>query len=202
MTTIYLIRHGEYANPTRVAPYRLPGFHLTQKGITDVTRLSQSLATASVAAIFTSPMERTRETADILGKPHGLVPVEDVRLLEVRSPLQGKSIAEIESLGGWNWHVYDAPWYTSGGGETLDQIFTRIHEIVEEKRRRYAGKSVILVSHGDPVMLMAAQYLHIPRNTHDLSSMQPYVQMGGGFRLDFSDTESRKEVHAYPIVAP
>ena len=187
MTTIYFIRHGEYANPGQIAPYRLPGFHLTEKGVEDVTRLSDALSDEPVAAIFTSPMERTRETANILGTPHGLVPVEDARLLEVRSPLQGKTILEIEHLGGWNWNVYDAPWFGMEGGESLDEIFARVYGIMEEKQRQYSGKTVILVTHGDPVMLIAGHYLGIPRTAEALATLQPYVPMAGGYRLQFQD---------------
>jgi probable phosphoglycerate mutase len=200
MTTIFIARHGQYANPDLIAPYRLPGFHLTPKGIADVSLVAEKLKGERISAIFTSPLERTRETAEILAKPFGITPIADTRLLEVRSPLEGKTIAQIEALGGWNWSVYDAPWYTLEKGETLDEIFKRVNDIVEEKRKEYKNTSVILVTHGDPVMLMAAHYMGIPRNTGALAGIQPYVPMGGGYRLEFATPMKNSPVVVKPIV--
>ena len=101
MTTIYLLRHGEYSSSQGIIPYRLSGFHLSEIGIAQVKSRSDSLANEPIVAIFTSPMERTLETAQILALPHGLTPIVDERLNEVRSPLQGKTKAEI----GQTWRM-------------------------------------------------------------------------------------------------
>lgn len=191
-TTIYLLRHGEYANPKAIAPYRLPGFYLSAKGVADVEAMARKLADVPISAVFTSPMERTQQTAKILAAPHGLTPEVDDRLLEVRSPLEGKTVAEVESLGGWNWSVYDTAWHGQGDGETLQEIYERVIAVFDEKRAVFAGKHIILVTHGDPVMLVAATCLNIPLRTPALSHMS-YVPMGGGYRLVF-DGESPVEV--------
>lgn len=195
-SVIYLIRHGEYANPKQIAPYRLPGFHLTENGKQEVSRLSEQLSQEPIVAVYTSPLERTQETAGILAKPHGLQPVIDDRLIEVRSQLEGHTIDEINRNGGWNWDVYTNPVWK--GGETLEEIFARVNTVVEEKIKQFKGKSIILVTHGDPVMLIAAQYMGIPRTIKALASIQPYVQMGTGFRMDFEGDS--KTVHVSRII--
>lgn len=184
-TRVYLIRHGQYENPSQIAPYRLPGFHLSEKGKRDVTALSETLSDESISAVFTSPLERTRETAEVIAKSHGLNPIVDERLMEMRSPLQGKTVEQIDALGGWNWSVYDAPWYALEHGETLDQVYKRFFDIVEEKRKEYPNTAVVLVSHGDPIMVYVAQYLGVPRVASELAKIHPYVPMAGGYKLVF-----------------
>lgn len=196
-TTIFLVRHGHYDSPAPVAPYRLPGFHLSAKGRHDAGRLSQHLAGEAISAIFTSPMERTAETAGIIASAHGIVPVVDPRLNEVRSPLQGKTPEEIHALGGWNWSIYDTPWYAENGGETPAMILSRIKESIEEHRKTYRGGNICMVSHGDPIMLAAAYYRGVTLDTQHLLAMEPYVPMAGGFRIVF---EAGQAPGVYPIV--
>jgi broad specificity phosphatase PhoE len=198
MTTIYLVRHGHYDSPSPVAPYRLPGFHLSALGKTQVTALAGVLSEVKLSAIFTSPMERTQETAAMIGKPHNIHPIADTRLLEVRSPLQGKTLAEIEELGGWNWQIYDTPWYASQKGETVKEIQARMISCIEEKRKEYKNSGVVLVSHGDPIMLAAAYYRGITPTVENMTAIQPYVAMATGFRIVF---EAKSIEGIYPIVA-
>lgn len=198
MTTIYLLRHGHYDSPTPVAPYRLPGFHLSPQGLNQVKSLADTLSNESIASVFTSPLERTRETANSIGRSRGITPIIDERLIEVRSPLQGKSIEEIHALGGWNWQIYDTPWYKEQKGETLEEICARMVSFIDEKRREYSGTGICAVSHGDPIMLAAAYYGGVSLDVEHLVAMQPYVPMAGGFRLAF---EAGQAPGIYPIVA-
>lgn len=197
-TTIFLVRHGHYESPSPVAPYRLPGFHLSPQGVSDAEKLSRQLAGEALAAVYASAMERTQETAVIIARPHRLTPVADERLLEVRSPLEGKTVEEIHTLGGWNWQIYDTPWYKEQGGEKLPDIQARIVSLIDEKRQEHAGKRICLVSHGDPIMLAMAYYSGLEATTERLMAIQPYVPMAGGFKLVFDGSRIQG---VYPIVA-
>jgi len=184
MTTLYLLRHGQYETHNGILPYRLPRFHLSQKGIIDVTTLAHKFSSRPIVAVYSSPLERTFETAIILAKPLGLTPIIDDRLLEVRSPAQGEKEGFVESKGGWG--IYETEWYKEHGGETLDEIVSRMNEVIEEIRGRHEGKEVIVVSHGDPIMLTAAYYQGIALESSALGSI-PYIPMAGGFQIDIND---------------
>lgn len=141
-------------------------------------------------------MERTYETANIIAMPHHLVPIVDERLNEVRSPLEGKSKAFIDSLGGW--FVYETPWYKERKGESIQEICDRVCACIDEKRREFEGKTIVFVSHGDNIMLAAAHYQGVSISLQALTDV-PYVPMAGGYTLIFNDQSRYAKV--CPIVS-
>lgn len=66
-TTIHLVRHGEVDNPGHVLYERLPGFHLSDRGVRMAERTADYLAANAgprrAAAVYSSPLERAQETA-------------------------------------------------------------------------------------------------------------------------------------------
>lgn len=66
-TTIHFVRHGEVDNPNHVLYERLPGFHLSARGVRMARATAQYIATVpqmrGISAIYSSPLDRTRETA-------------------------------------------------------------------------------------------------------------------------------------------
>ncbi|MCC6729289.1 MAG: histidine phosphatase family protein [Chthonomonadales bacterium] len=63
---LYLVRHGNVHNPERVAYGRLPGFVLSERGRAEAVEAARTLAPASFAAVYHSPLERAAETAALL----------------------------------------------------------------------------------------------------------------------------------------
>lgn len=184
MTTIYLFRHGQYETHDGILPYRLAGFPLSEKGKSDVTKLANSFSTKSIAAVYTSPLERTLETATIVAKAFGLTPIVDERLLEVRSPVEGNTESFLHSKGGWG--IYNSDWYKENGGELVEEIATRMKSAIEEYAKRHNGKEIIVVSHGDPLMILKAVYKGITLTPEALSQL-PYIPMAGGFTIDVDE---------------
>ncbi len=184
MTTIYLLRHGQYETHDGILPYRLSDFHLSQKGKEDVHELATKLSSKPIVAVYTSPLERTFETAIILAKSFGLTPIIDERLLEVRSPAQGEKEGFVEEKGGWG--IYETEWYKDHDGESLIEIASRMKEAMEEFALKHEGKEIIVVSHGDPLMLLKAVYQGIALTPEALSII-PYIPMVGGYKIDFDD---------------
>ena len=67
MATVILVRHGRTtANAGGVLAGWTPGVHLDDRGREQATALAARLAPVPLAAVVTSPLERTRETAEAL----------------------------------------------------------------------------------------------------------------------------------------
>ena len=76
------IRHATVWNPEHLVYARLPGFHLSEEGRRESTRLARHMAGEPIVAMYASPLERAMETAKILAAPHGITVIPDERLLE------------------------------------------------------------------------------------------------------------------------
>jgi len=95
---VYFARHGEYQNPEGVVPYRMPGFPLTELGISQAHLQADKLLTLNIRDIFTSPITRCLETASIIGKTLKLAPNINESLTETGTPLQYMSLLERKLL--------------------------------------------------------------------------------------------------------
>lgn len=181
-TTIHFIRHGKVENPDHLLYERLPGFHLSDLG-RRMARAAADYAAAdpqlsSVVAVYSSPLDRTRETAGIiigaLNKvriERGEQPLElqtDSRIIEAGNEFRGKRIGYGEGAlwRNGNWHLVRNLWKPSWG-ESYQHIAARVGDFAQEKVREYAGKQIIAVSHESPIW----SYRHLLETGHPEHNM-------------------------------
>ena len=88
-TVVHLLRHGEVENPKGVIYGRIPGFGLSEDGRMMAKAAADYLAERDVVAIYTSPLERARETAEPLSERFRLDPIVDDRLIEPWNHFEG-----------------------------------------------------------------------------------------------------------------
>src|SRR5437588_6110299 len=90
LTEILVVRHAHVHNPRDILYGRLPRFRLSTQGQRQAEETARFLAARPVAAIYTSPLLRARQTARILTHYHPSVGLKTSRrLLEVRTSYQG-----------------------------------------------------------------------------------------------------------------
>ena len=71
--TLLFIRHGQTTwNAEHILPGQLPGIPLNDKGREQVARLADALPDIPISAIISSPLERARDTAEIIAQGSGL----------------------------------------------------------------------------------------------------------------------------------
>src|SRR6478672_925857 len=72
-TTVYIVRHGENpANINREFSYRLVDYSLTPKGVRQAEDTARFFRDKQIDAIYSSPLKRAVETAEIIAAPLGL----------------------------------------------------------------------------------------------------------------------------------
>jgi len=162
MTTLLLIRHGETDASDKLLAGWMPGWHLNPRGRQQVEKLAQRLADHPLAAIYTSPLERTMETAEAIARRHGIEPQPVKGIGEVQiGEWQGKTFVEIAEVR--EWVAYNA--LRSGvrppGGELMIECQTRMVQEAERIARKHPNDTVALVSHGDPLRVLIAYFLGI-----------------------------------------
>jgi probable phosphomutase (TIGR03848 family) len=165
MPAILLIRHAEndYVKKGRLAG-RSPGVHLNQKGREQAQALAEKLHGAPIKALYSSPLERTMETAEPIARALDLevIPCED--LLEVDfGDWQGKSLKGLRRLKLWKTVQHSPATTRFPGGESFAEAQFRACRALERIAGQYEEKDLIAcVSHGDLIKLTVAYYLGLP----------------------------------------
>lgn len=192
---IYLARHGEYLNPNKIIPYRLPGFPLTKVGQDQADLIGKTLRDKNINKTVHSPIERCVETASIINK-YVKTKIQVSNLAsETLTPLQGLTKEELAKLSP------DYPFasieHQKGGGETPEEMFTRMKKLLDSLIADDDINSALIVSHGDPIVVLLLGLLKnkIP-HTHqdfDFGGIR-YIPMGGLVKLTFDNKIEYKEI--------
>ena len=168
-TTISLIRHGQVYNPEKVVYGRLPGFGLSEVGKKQVSCTAQFLQDAPLAAIYSSPLLRARETAEIIQDYHADVPVHIVDAInEVKFMFEGQPMA---SMADRNWDLYSG---AEEGYEHPADIITRVKPFLDQLCNLHPGQQVALITHGDVIaftVLWLSEQPLLPHNKHTLNTL-------------------------------
>lgn len=150
---ILMVRHGRTPTTGKVLPGRAKGLHLSDNGLAEAKRVAERIAEMKkVAAIYASPLERTRETAAPIAKALGLDIITHKGLLECDfGSWTGASLTSLMKKKEWT-TVQRAPsTFRFPDGESFTEMQTRIVGALDEIRRAHPGKVVVCVSHADPI---------------------------------------------------
>ena len=163
-TLVLLVRHGTTPTTGKILPGRARGLHLAESGKEQARRVAERVAElGTVAAIYSSPLERARETASPIARALGK-PVRIERgLLECDfGDWTGQSLRRLMKKPEWA-TVQRAPsMFRFPHGESFVEMQTRMVDAVDRIRRRHAGKTVVCVSHADPIKALVAHATGTP----------------------------------------
>lgn len=153
-TIVHLVRHGEVHNPGGVLYGRLPGYHLSDDGRLMAKAAARWLAGRDVAALFSSPMERARETAEPLAEAFGLPVAIDERLIEAGNHFEGLTFGvgdgSLRKPAHWPYLVNP---FRPSWGEPYEEIAERMLAVAAVARDAARGHEAVCVSHQLPVWI-------------------------------------------------
>ncbi len=155
-----LVRHGETPTTGKVLPGRAPGLHLSDHGRAQAEQVAERLAGVPVDAVLTSPLERTRETAEPTEARTGRAAVVDPGLLECDfGEWTGAELSRLSRLTAWS-TVQRAPsTFRFPGGESFPEMQARMVGAVDRARAEHEGGVVVCFSHADPIKAVLAHAL-------------------------------------------
>ncbi|MFJ9617969.1 bifunctional RNase H/acid phosphatase [Streptomyces noursei] len=166
--TFVLLRHGE----TALTPQkRFSGSGGTDPELSDVGRRQAEATAAALAArgtiqaVVSSPLRRCQETAGAVAARLGLdVRVEDGLRETDFGAWEGLTFAEVrerypDDLDAWLGSTKAAP---TGGGESFATVARRVAVARDKLLSRYAGKTVLLVTHVTPIKTLVRLALGAP----------------------------------------
>lgn len=157
MTTFYLVRHGACDGLGQIIWGRTPGIRLNAEGKAQAQRLAMDLQKAHLDAIYSSPLERARETAETIARAARLEVQESLAFNEIDfGDWSGKSLTVLSEDD--RWHRFNTQRSTTRipGGELFGEVQTRAVRELEGLSQRHGGGRVLIVSHADVIRAVLA----------------------------------------------
>ncbi|NKE10686.1 MSMEG_4193 family putative phosphomutase [Kocuria subflava] len=159
-TTVILVRHGRTPTTGQVLPGRAPGLYLSQTGRDQAQHVADRLAGVPVSAIYTSPMERTRETAEPTERATRLTAVVEPDLIECDfGDWTGRTLTELMKLPEWSAVQRTPSSFRFPNGESFSHMQARMVDVVERIQGAHPGGTVVCFSHADPLKALLAHAL-------------------------------------------
>ena len=173
MGQIIFLRHGQAKNNTeRILAGRTEGVPLTDTGIKQSEYTAELLEHMNVSTIYSSPIQRAKHTAEIVGKHNSLDVTTDDRLIELdMGKFTGMPYDEIfKSHGNVFMKFYNGDLEIAHNGvETFSDVKKRILGIVDYIIEKHLDENVLLVTHMDPIKAMLSTVIDLsPTNLYEL----------------------------------
>jgi broad specificity phosphatase PhoE len=167
MTVFHLVRHGEHVLVGRVLAGRTPGVGLSERGRVEIAAVAERLAGENIAALYSSPLERTRETAEILSARLGL-PVgyrDDVIELDF-GEWTGLTFDQVRADERWELWRSCRSIAAVPGGESMRQVQDRAVGALLDLHQAHRDETVAIVSHGDVIRAAVLFALGMPLDAY------------------------------------
>jgi probable phosphoglycerate mutase len=157
-TTVLFVRHGQTATTGKVLPGRAPGLHLAEEGRRQAEAVAVHIGGLNnVEAVYASPLERARETAAPIAKRLGLRVAVERTLNECDfGEWTGGELKALMKRPEWRTIQRYPTGFRFPGGESFPEMQLRMTQAVERMRERHPGKTVVAVSHADPIKAAVA----------------------------------------------
>lgn len=159
-TTLLLVRHAlnDWVGD-KLAGWT-PGVHLNDKGRGQAEALAQRLADQPIAAFYSSPLERSVETAQIIAAPHNL----DIQIREGVGEVRygewtGQSIKELAEEDAWRVVQYVPSRARFPNGEAIREMQARAVSELDAIVAAHPEETVLVVSHADVLKAALAHYV-------------------------------------------
>ncbi|MGH2812007.1 MAG: histidine phosphatase family protein [Actinomycetota bacterium] len=171
---LLLVRHGLTPITGKRLTGWLPGYHLSHEGRGQADDVARRLEELPVAAVYSSPLERCRETAQPIARAHRLRvrTIRDLGEIDY-GDWQGKTLKSLYRSKAWRELNARRGDFRFPGGETPREAQTRAVGAVEELLARHKGEPVVAVSHADLIRLIVAGYLGLGIDFYNRMTIGP-----------------------------
>src|SRR5438128_9509712 len=159
---LFLIRHGEtaWSRERRFAGSR--DVPLAPEGLRQCEAVASTLASQVVAAVYASPLERARASAEVVARPHRLPVVIEPAFREMAfGEWEGLTRGEVAARFPTDYERWRAAPHLLriADGETLGEVGARVRAGVGEFLGAHDGETVVLVSHAVVIRLVVLDAL-------------------------------------------
>lgn len=192
--TLFLLRHAAHDRVGDLLCGRMPDVALGETGRWQAARLARRFAPGMVDALYTSPVQRCRETAAPLSTRCGLEPgilreAEEVDF----GAWTGCRFAALEDDPCWQAWNHSRDTAAAPGGESMAAVRARVQALLEALRAGHPEGRIALVSHAEIIRTALLQVLGLPLQAYERLEVSPAsistlaLWPGGGRVLGLND---------------
>jgi len=174
VTTFFLVRHAVHNLGSGVIAGRKPGVSLSETGRAQAELLAERLRREAVTALYTSPRQRTLETSELIAARCKTAVEICAELDEVDfGDWTGHAIEKLE--GDTRWAVWNRERDSAStpGGETMQDVASRVISLIEHARARNPDGRIVLVSHAELIRTAVLYYLGLPFSAFSRIEIDP-----------------------------
>jgi len=163
-TQVRLLRHGQTEMTTQKRYAGITDVPLTEAGLAQAGAAAKRLASVGLDAIVSSPLTRTRQTAEEVAKLCGLTVEIDAGFRETDfGQWEALTFAEVrqrwpDELTRW----LTDPLATPPGAESFTDASARVQAALDRTLAAHAGQRVLIVSHVGPIKALICSVLGAP----------------------------------------
>lgn len=158
MNRIYLVRHGENpANVDKKFSYKDIDYSLNEKGIIQAQQTAEYFRDKPIDEVYSSPLKRTIETAQIIAAPHHLPVTQleefrevNVGTLEGHNPTREDWKLYIQTVTAW---LKGQPELSFPGGENYITLLERMQRGLRKVVAGKDNKNIVIAGHGGLIAL-------------------------------------------------
>ncbi len=174
MTTFYLVRHGACAGLGEKLWGRTVGICLNEEGKAQVQQLAARFKGVGIDALYSSPLERTLETAAAIARNAGL----EVTQLDAFNEIDfgdwtGKSFDELSRDESWQRFNNERSVANVPGGESFLDVQARVVAELKRLSQQHPGERVAIVSHADVIKAAVGYFAGTPIDQLQHSEILP-----------------------------
>ena len=164
---LLMVRHGLTPTTGREMPEPGPGPGLSEDGRKQAEEAGQHISSwrgslPPIAALYCSPLSRTRETAGVVGKVLDLLPVERANLVDCNAgDWAGAPLKDLAKKPEWPTVMHYPSGFRFPGGEAIRDMQARMVDAMHDLVKANPGKTVLVVSHADPIKSVLADALGV-----------------------------------------
>jgi probable phosphomutase (TIGR03848 family) len=163
VTTLLLIRHGSCDPVGHSIAGRTPGVHLNALGLSQATALARSTERLPITAVYSSPLERARETAQPIAESRGLSVQLSPGLEELNyGDWTGRALESLRDDPLWQQFNQRRSATRIPNGETMAEVVRRARTAVSGIAAAHHNELVAAVTHGDVIRALLTSWAGMP----------------------------------------
>jgi broad specificity phosphatase PhoE len=184
-TRVFLIRHGITAwhRERKVLGHR--DVALNDEGMAQAEAVAEAVSALPISEVLSSPLVRSLQTAELIGKAFGIEVARDPRLIDLRvGKWEGMTYEQVAEHSEYQEFIADPLSERIPGAESLHDVKTRAVAAIEQAiEDNPSGDGIAVVTHAGIIRVLLTHYLGSPPANYHRIRVSP----GSISVLQFSD---------------